>query len=282
MNAYGWPAHSDGLRSSWWTVGTDATTPPPPTAPGVVPLTPRLVLATSGRGLVARAPRTLALGRLVPTGTTAVVLAVDARGHGGGLLTGEPAGRPALRVPLAPVLDRAATSGIDIVRVAANAAVTLRVSAGTAAVRVRLIAAIAPGGVIPVGTRPAGALRFHASGPPMSFTIAGSAKLATAGTGPGLSMALPLSGSVIATGRPVTLALRRFALPPGRHGAVLAITTAAAVRLAPTGSPTARVSLPAPAQSSATTLVVLPQRDGRVSVVARRGSSVTVTVVAWV
>ncbi|HVU71557.1 MAG TPA: SpoIID/LytB domain-containing protein [Mycobacteriales bacterium] len=284
-NAYGWPAHSDGLRSSWWTVGQDAASPPPtpaPTAPGLVPLPPRLVLATSGAGLVAHAPRSLQLGALLPQGASAVVLAVDARGRGGGVLTGEPTGRPALRVALATVADRAGTSGIDIVRVAAQGGITLRLTAGTAAVRVRVIGAIAPGGVVPVGTRPTGVLRVHATSPPMSFTIAGTTKLAAAGSGPGLRLAIPVTGTVTATGHAVTLRLPRLTLPPGMHGALLAVTTSVATRLAPTGSPSAAVSLAAPTQPSRTSLVVLPQRDRRISVVARKGTVVTATVVGWV
>ena len=281
--AYGWPSHSDGLRSSWWTVGAATTSlPVPPAAPGLVALGPHLVLATSGNGLVARVPRSLLLGPLLPTGATAVVLAVDARGKGGGVLTGEPTGRPSLRVPLASVVDRAGTSGIDIVRVAAHGGVTLRLSAGTAGVRVRLIGAIAPGGLIPVGARPTGALLAHATAPPSAFTIAGSTKLAAAGSGPGLRLAIPITGLITATGRPITLSLPRFRLPTGMHGAVVAVSTSAATHLAPTGSPTARVSLPAPSQPSTTTLVVLPQRDRRVSIVARRGTVVSLTVVAWV
>jgi SpoIID/LytB domain protein len=281
MNASTWPAHSDGLRSSWWTVGDQPNAPPPPTAPGLVPLAPRLVLATSGAGLVAHMPRTLQLGPLLPAGATAVVLAVDVRGRGAGVLTGEPTGRPALRVPLAALANRTATSGLDVVRVAAGGGVTLRVSAASAAVRVRIIGAVAPGGVIPVGTRPAGALGYRISTPSLSFTIAGSAKLATGGDGPGLTMAVPLTGTAVATGHPVTLTLPRYQPAAGRHGAVLAVTTTTATQLTPTGSPSVHVQLPA-TRSSTTSLVVLPQRDGRVSVVARKGSIVTATVVAWI
>ena len=73
-----------------------------------------------------------------------------------------------------------------------------------------------------------------------------------------------------------------FTLPAGKVGALFALTTSAATRIAPTGSPTASGSLAAPTQLSATSLVVLPKRDRRVSLVARKGTVVTVTIVGWV
>jgi hypothetical protein len=71
-------------------------------------------------------------------------------------------------------------------------------------------------------------------------------------------------------------------VPRGAGGALFAVTTAGAVRLSPTGSPSAAVSLPASAGRAATSLVVLPVRDGSVSVLARAGTPVSLTLVAWI
>jgi hypothetical protein len=305
MDAHSWPGAATGLRSQWWTLGAAGASPSsgpgavPDAPPGLVALSPVTVAVPHGR-VSAGHPVTVSLGKLLPAGASGVVLAADVGGLSGvpaGVVDGvtaAPSGLPARAVPLVTGVRGRTTSGTTLVRLGKGGTVTVRLARGAASLRLRLLAAVAPGGVLPPASSSAGVLGFALPATPPSAHLAalvpvtlrvGGAPLTTPAAGSGLRLAVPVTRTVrVARGATVSawVSLR----PPNGASRVLVSVVAvgphrgtAQVWSGGGRSHAATVSLGSTGTTA--TLATLPSTSGSLGLHASGATSVTVTVLGW-